>query len=356
LHDFYYDFEAYKQSYENKKAFDAYVNNLKKEYENANENYLLSEPNRLVRVNINTEWKRHFGEGEKRLDNLVELAHKNRDRLLGLIQEAGKLDRDIPIELRTRGLYIIGNVYERFAEVVVRQLELFLTVSKEMREIKEYSLEEYDGACSYIRENYLEPYEHFLKAEAAGWYSLILSSFAQNGYEDEYTRMAKEKLSALGPSTERISIFSNTDWLVSRVNNDENINWQKPVAVQEKMDLSRIVGLNDSQSMPIWIDNPMSEELGSKIIFQKQFNLDKEVTDAFATFVSYGASTIKINGQAIGHDLLAVQDPDEDILYPSGIEVSSKVFVNGLNTITIETEELEDQQGIMFELDLTVNK
>ncbi|MFA5498729.1 MAG: hypothetical protein WC327_04200 [Candidatus Cloacimonadia bacterium] len=363
LEDFYYDFDAYKNAYDDMNRYHEYIADMKKLYEDTMSNVVEAEHGTIFRSNIYTTWNSHLVGGDKRLDKFVDRSRQVESEILSLFEGEKDLVYDvIPDVIKAEGVYIIGRVYERFSETVEVQLNRYLSSSVEMVELKDYSDDEYQATKDYITNNYIVPYVEFFQEKAKDWYRLLLSTFGDTDFASE----AKERLSELPSQIEHSSVNSDYDWVAAYGNaeaiNTDNLVWHMVDDASDKVDIEQIVGIKGENSIPIWISvgivDEEAEELPTSLLFKKQFDTsDGEVVEANLNFFSYGRSSIWLNDQLIASDLVFVQDDENTELSALTVEIdSSSINNDGVNTLVVQTELLDENEAIVLELDLISNK
>lgn len=380
LSDFYLDFEDYAFAANLVIEYRAFLADFERALDEIEENFVNAPFNELLRVNQFTTWQEHLSEaGANRLGNLVVNANRQRDTIIGLIQQARDYDDGITLELNTRALYLIGKVFDRAAEVIDAQLERFYQVSNQLIEVKDYDENEYWNFVNVINESFRKPYINFLQSEAAGWYNLLLTNFVYSlDHNDQFTDAAKDRLGEWGLLTERITLYSNTDWLAAlsdeRVDNLDRVDWTSVSVVPEGRRLKELSGLYDTEAVPIWLtktdvepSEPDTLQIDieidefeipdDKAFFLRRFDVEGEVIEAYLSFVSYETGSIIINGNAITSEVDALYDEDQNMpYYLHTVNIPPENFVIGENTILIESDTTGDNQAIILNLDITFSK
>ncbi|MBW6515987.1 MAG: hypothetical protein K0B81_05130 [Candidatus Cloacimonetes bacterium] len=370
LDEFYLDFEDYQYAANRVLEYRRLIANLETKLNEMEENFINANPAELLRVNPLTRWQQNLAGGDNRLERIVNRADGYRDDIVKMLQQARGYEQGIEIELNTKALFLIAKVYDHTADVIEIQLDRFFEVSNQLVELRNYDEDEYWSIVHFINESYKVPYATYLRTESAGWYDLLVTTFVHNlDHHDSYTIAAQNRLADWGLLTEKISFYTNSEWLATRSTYTENLNrldWSAVSIVYEKDGLKDLIGLDRTNVAPIWLMIPQEETVVADTLyteiepiiedtlFMRRFRLDGEVRDAMLSFVSYGNSSIWINGNPVNLYTDSLTEENDTIYYARNVSIAANYFTNGDNIILIRSENSADNQAIVLNLDLIV--
>jgi hypothetical protein len=187
-------------------------------------------------------------------------------------------------------------------------------------------------------------------------------------HNDKYTEAAKNRLQEWGLLKERVSLYSDGDWLVTLANdiNDLQIlDWSKALVKTDVDRLKEISGMLHTQAQPIALpdeyainikEDPVVDgnQREENALFLRKFSLTGEVLDARLSLASYDDSTVWINGRSFVMETDVLYDTRDNIFYAHTISIPPDSFTEGENTILITTPDNPQLPLILFNLDLTV--
>ena len=175
--------------------------------------FLSKSPDELIKVNELTEWKKHLVEGKGRIPYLMDLADKEKAKIIALIQEGNEYD--LKTGDRTEALYVAAQAYYYGAEVVNTQIQKYLDISKQLNNeqmnANPVQQEQYKNT---IMNNGNQIRLNFLK-KAVQIYNTILSTFSTGkDYSDEWVKKAYNRLVELGIEKPKIQkyYYTNDSW------------------------------------------------------------------------------------------------------------------------------------------------
>ena len=369
LQEFYLDFEDYRYAANRMNEYRVLVADLTRTLNDIDQNFINASPDALIRINALTRWQENLSGGDNRLEGIVDRANSYRDNIVGIIQRVREFEQSLDIELNTRSLFVIAKTYEHTANVIEVQLDKFLNVSNQIVELRRFDESEYQSIARFINDSYKVPYATFLRSESAAWYDLLVVNFVHNlNHNDKYTEAAKNRLQEWGLLKERVSLYSDGDWLVTLANdiNDLQIlDWSNALVKTDVDRLKEISGMLHTQAQPIALpdeyainieEDPVVDgnQREENALFLRKFSLTGEVLDARLSLASYDDSTVWINGRSFVMETDVLYDARDNIFYAHTISISPDSFTEGENTILITTPDNPQLPLILFNLDLTV--
>ena len=205
LQSVYDSFSYYKNYADFYKAFDNKIVQIEEECKKL--------PNQLLKINSSTKWKTHLYGKNNRIENLTNIAWKSKQDVIQLIKEGNSYN--LPIELRTKALYMIAKQYDYFSDVIDEQLQKFIDISQQLNNEKMTSSpvmqEKYKKQFKIIKHNNANS----LRNTASGIYQTILITFYDGkNYSDEWTEKTLIRLIELkvrSPKT-YVTIYSDSTW------------------------------------------------------------------------------------------------------------------------------------------------
>lgn len=213
------EFKGYRGNLEFLLTFD-------KKLAKVEDDFLKKEADEIITVNRNTTWKNHLTGGRyQRFQGALDEAKKQSDELYALLTtaiEKGYID-DIPVEKRTKLLYLCGKVNDYAAEVIEKQLHKYIEISNEVDLLKQ-DMKSYDQYVTYFRNIAYNDYQVKALQLAVTYYKAIMENFVDGqNYADDYTKLAEKRLIELNvrqdgngsSATDRI-IKTDATWLVYR--------------------------------------------------------------------------------------------------------------------------------------------
>ncbi len=373
LEDAYLDFQDFQFVYEQEKKFQSFLTRMSTLLDTVESEYTEAAAGTLFRVNNLTKWQTNIIEGNKRLEGAVNQAYQQHDKIAKILAEANEIELEtnsvVPLEYRTRAIYLIGKVYDHTADIISTQLDRYLQISDEMRGLKDYDVNEFNAFADYVNNNFKVPYINHLVAEAVPWYNAVYTNFAVNlEHNDEFTELAKNRLSELGLLTEQISLYSNLDWKAVRSSSKPDITQSANFKSVFKGNLgetqNNLVGFEGSEAIPIYLTftpSETGEDSPNEVYYMKTFSVDGEVVDAVLRFFSTASSSVWINDVEIITDASPFIDEADNTAYAQTLELPTRNFVQGENTIMIKSNSnfvrVDDSDpAVLFDLNLVISK
>ncbi len=237
--------------------------------------FLSKSPDELIKVNENTEWKKHLVEGSSRIPYLMELADKEKEKIIALIQEGNQYN--LKTVDRTEALYVAAQAYYYSAEVVITQVQKYLDISNQLNNeqmnANPVQQEQYKNTIlnsgNQLRLNFLK--------KAVQIYNTILTTFSENkDYSDEWIEKTYDRLVELGIQKPKIHeyYFTNNDWQVNRkpiddlTQSQQNFGIWKNVSItseQTVFDSANIIALTDT--FETYIKNDIEVESKPELLY-----------------------------------------------------------------------------------------
>ena len=208
--------EAIYEAFDYYDNYITFYNRFEEEVNRIEVSFLASTPGELLRVNELTEWKNHLTEGQRRIPKLMEQCDALKADIIALIQEGNNFG--LKPEDRTRALYIGGKIYDHGADVVQKQIQKYIDVSKQLNneqmtanpvQQKQYKMTINNKGNEFVLA--------FLK-KGVQLYNTLLSTFYDGkDYSDQWTDLAYGRLVDLGVRKLKVfeHIFTNYAWEVN---------------------------------------------------------------------------------------------------------------------------------------------
>ncbi len=208
----YETFQYYEDYLTFGKRFNEYLENIEK-------GFLSRSSGDLIRVNEKTEWKKHLIEGKKRIEKLMEECDGYKAEIIALIQEGNSYD--LPIQDRTKALYIGGKIYDYGAKVAQIQIKKFVDVSDQLNSdaLKQNPVQQKQYKTAIL--NHGNKIALDFTKKAVQLYNTLLATFYDGkNYSDEWTDLTNNRLVELHVRKPKIyeNIYTNSEW---KINNSE---------------------------------------------------------------------------------------------------------------------------------------
>ena len=200
--------------------YDNYItfhNRFEEELNRIEVSFLASTPDELLRVNELTEWKNHLTEGKRRIPKLLEQCDALKTDVIALIQEGNNFG--LKPEDRTRALYIGGKIYDYGADVVQKQIQKYINISRQLNneqmtanpvQQKQYKMAINNKGNEFVLA--------FLKKGVQLYNTLLATFYDGKDYSDQWTDLANNRLVELGVRKPKVleHIYTNSAWEVNK--------------------------------------------------------------------------------------------------------------------------------------------
>ncbi|MCD4817645.1 MAG: hypothetical protein K8S23_03010 [Candidatus Cloacimonetes bacterium] len=293
----------------------SYYKKFDKKIQFVYDNVLDRTPFQLIKVNNRTDWNKHLIKGAKRIDNLMNICDKIQESMLQIVSEGNSFN--LPVEDRTKAIYLIAKSYDYSAEVVDTQIKKFIKVSAVLNHptISPIQKKQYTDAVSQTGKGL----SFNFKKKAANIYINLLKKFHDDkDYSDEWTDLALERVTGWGlkKELEYVSIYSNDSWLINNTEISDfgiqqNIKslWNKPniLPLETVFDESKIIQLSDGYRnyIPIIYNADIKPQL-IEIDYISNVLIDFTINNQIIDKVSSIVDTIDIKGTDFIHYNLKV--------------------------------------------------
>ncbi len=341
------DFKRMDEHYRGKKlqlpteaiyeAFDYYGNYItfhnrfKEELNRIEVSFLASTPDELLRVNELTEWKNHLTEGKRRIPKLLEQCDALKVDIIALIQEGNNFG--LKPEDRTQALYVGGKIYDHAADVVQKQIQKYINISKQLNneqmQANPVQQKQYKMAINNKGNEFVLA---FLK-KGVQLYNTLLSTFYDGkDYSDQWTDLANNRLVELGVRKPKVleHIYTSSAWKVNSsalndlsTNSVNSASWNSvQIATQSTVfDSARVILIPPRQD--IYLKREFSAEIKPELI-TFDYAYDKPVEVYLNNVLVEKAATLR-------EDFVKVNN----VLTPHDSIATSKNMKYGLNNIII---------------------
>ena len=319
-------------------AFDYYGNYItfhnrfKEELNRIEVSFLASTPDELLRVNELTEWKNHLTEGKRRIPKLLEQCDALKTDIIALIQEGNNFG--LKPEDRTRALYVGGKIYDHAADVVQKQIQKYIAVSKQLNneqmtanpvQQKQYKMAINNKGNEFVLA--------FLKKGVQLYNTLLATFYDGKDYSDQWTDLANNRLVELGVRKPKVleHIYTNSAWEVNKTaisdlstSSVNSASWNSvQIAPQSTVfDSAKVILVPSRQEM--YLKREFTAEIKPELI-TFDYAYDKPVEVYLNNMLVEKAATLR-------EDFVKVNN----VLTPHYSVTSSRNMKSGLNNIIIK--------------------
>ncbi|MBN1327193.1 MAG: hypothetical protein JW996_04525, partial [Candidatus Cloacimonetes bacterium] len=209
--DYYTAYVNFHQRYQNK-------------LENIEQDFLVRTPDQMIRVNENTEWKRHII-NDRRIEKVMEEADQIKADIIALIQEGNNYDLDT--ESKTHGLYLAARSYDHASNAVDIQITKFVDVSNQLNneQMRENPVQQQQYKENLLSNGKKLSFDFKKKANELYQY-LLITFYDDQDYNDQWTDLAYERLVEWGVRNPKVYQYAvkNSIWkMMSSYRVDRNI-------------------------------------------------------------------------------------------------------------------------------------
>jgi tetratricopeptide (TPR) repeat protein len=262
-------------------------------------NIIKATPNTLLRVNADTEFKKHLDGGTERIKVLMRTCDTAQKDIIALVQEGAEFS--LNTEQRTKALYVVAKSYDYSHEVVLAQIQLFINVATQLNNpvmnenpVQQKTFKDQIKAYGNVKAS------EFLK-KAAQWYQTLLVQFYDDkDYSDEWTKLALARLVELGVRSEKeeISIFADQNWKI----NKQSITRYETAMAQES-----VWSKPDIVSGNFFIEKGNILKLNDFVTYiPAQYNAEIRPEALVINYVATGKTVVTVNDMPIDREPIIV--------------------------------------------------
>ncbi len=340
----------------------------------AHELVLDSSPQDLIKVNELTKWKDHLSEGESRISKLMKKCDNIRDEFIAIIQEGNQYN--LGTLQRTEALYTAAQLYDYSADVVTKQVQKYLDISKQLNDkaMKANPIQQQQYKTA-LKNTSLQMATDFRK-KAVQLYQTLLMTFADDkDYSDKWTEKSLARLLEWGVRKEAVevvetlaipdmkaeTICTDQTWLAagSSLRYDPNktslslaefcetLIWLPVGKANFQYFKNQMFGLEQSEAQEIWFTDLDTTNVDI-VYFRKVLQLPENASEAQLKIFAQHMFTIWVNGQQLADAVGVVYDPTMKKVQAQQIDIGT--LNKGENTIVIEVIGADYYKGLIAEL------
>lgn len=180
----------------------------------------------LLRVNVNTQWKKNMVSGDNRIQSLKNASSAEVNRVIKTIESATRFE--LSVDERLKAFNLICRINEHASEVMKQQIDKYIKTSAEFNND---FLKQFQGVEDELYTGFYSQRDghafHFVQ-QAYQYYRAMYAYFYVPGYKNQYTLAAYNKLTSLNalPRFRIDGVPLNRDWnvLVSSIEDTTIVN------------------------------------------------------------------------------------------------------------------------------------
>lgn len=252
--------------------------------------FIARSPDELLKVNVNTKWKTNMsGVKENRIQALKNNANAEAKKVKQILEAGVKYDLDV--DHRLRAFDTIGRIYNHGADVIRTQVDTYMNITSEFKEIKQQLQGQEDELYSEFNNRKEGPAIEMLQ-QAYPYYIATYKYFYIPGYHNKYTNAAKQWLEELKvlPRYRIENIPLDKNWQLSTVDLEDS---SKVSVYKNKIDT-----ISNAEGMRFY---QLTIPANSSIVMKKTMEMNVPCDYQFANVITpyYNDSIFMLNNEAV---------------------------------------------------------